>query len=164
MLSIMGKRNMKAKPKFDATLDGEDLELVADMMDESDLIEAKKALNKYHHRVQEEKSKLEQLAQQSKHKGRAPRKVPAHEHETLERARKLIPQVANCTLCLEARWHLRWRAQYPREFPPYSMSRSFAEGDLAAKRRALFEVLAWLWAEHQRATGESCPWALSEKL
>jgi len=158
VVDILARRGATKPQRFNIAVGSDDLEALADILDEADLEDAKNNVRSYHQQVQAQKDRVEALRAKAKARAKKPRQVPAHEHATLEKARRLVPEVPGCSLHLEENWHLRWRAQYPSEFPPFSCSRSFQSDHSASKRKALFEVCAWLWSQHKRATGEACPW------
>jgi hypothetical protein len=70
-----------------------------------------------------------------------------------------LPNVVGCTISLETMWHHRWKAQYPRpSHLEQSIGRIFGGTSALNSRSALIIVLCQIWAWHEEATGESCPW------
>ena len=172
VLALLEQRTFRLKPKYETYITADCLDGLTDVMDESEIELAKASMTKYRQAIQQEKSKFAAAAKAvAKAAGKVgagrqqhqkkPRTLGSHDASTLESAQAFAPPCRGCVLYREAVWHLRWRITYPREYPPYSCSRGFAEGDVAGQRRALLECLRWAWAEHYRLTGQACPYDLS---
>ena len=95
-------------------------------------------------------------------KGPAPkkRKLAAKNLEALHLAQQYVPKQDGCSLSLETVWHARWKGSYPRPLPPYTHGQPFDPDSPESMRKALVLVLRWLWDEHEKATGNVCPWDL----
>ena len=57
----------------------------------------------------------------------------------------------------------QWQVKYPRVTPgPKSHGRTWQSTGPNTHRRCMLECIQWAWDRHQEATGQSCPWDLSE--
>ena len=88
---------------------------------------------------------------------KVPTLVVGDPHLTIEQARALIPQIAGCTLHLEETWHVRWKAVYPRDVLPKTVSRSFGGVTEFSSEEALNFIVRIVWGWHFECTGEPCP-------
>ena len=71
-----------------------------------------------------------------------------------------LPKILGCRISLEATWHHRYKATYPRDYPPYSTGCSFGGTSGVAPLEAAKFCLRWAWEEHTRSTGVACPFDL----
>ena len=70
----------------------------------------------------------------------------------------LLPFRKGVSVTRDSRLHFRWVGTYPRDEPPFPLSRAFGrDGDAEAHHAALVEVLQWVWREHTASTEEACP-------
>ena len=90
------------------------------------------------------------------------KKVGKKDYETIAAAQQFKPDVPSCELTQYSEWDTRWRISYPVEYPPFSHSCVFVEGDPKGSRRALFECLKWAWTHHTRMTNTACPWLFED--
>ena len=69
---------------------------------------------------------------------------------------EMAPPVGQLQLTMEDKWHTRWRCRYPC-LPPNNTSKVF--WDMRSERASQLHCLRFLWACHERATGDSDgPW------
>ena len=69
-----------------------------------------------------------------------------------------IPKVKGCCINKDDKRHMRWVGSYPTEVSPFS--KSCVWNEYISMRQALLVVLDWVWARHQEAAQEECPFAL----
>ena len=69
-----------------------------------------------------------------------------------------IPKVTGCCINKDDKRHMRWVGSYPTVVSPFS--KSCVWNEYISMRQALLVVLDWVWARHQEATQEECPFAL----
>ncbi|CAK0870235.1 unnamed protein product [Prorocentrum cordatum] len=73
-------------------------------------------------------------------------------------ARRFAPPFA--TLQKDAKRFQRWVGAYPKQLPPFSVSKSWGPKTTYTVKTALMFVLQTLWLWHEEETGEKCPCAL----
>lgn len=150
----MSMRALKPKPKFESHIDADALEGAHDIFDESELADAKSGLKAYNEAVKEAMARQHKLASAlAKNKGRKQKAVAQRDLETVARARKYLPDIPECHLHEEVRWHTIWKISYPKEFPPFGFSRTFDPHSEESRRTALLECLRWCWRGHGIKTG-----------
>eukprot|EP00959_Pyramimonas_sp_CCMP1952_P205097 4288828-Pyramimonas_sp.AAC.1 len=72
-------------------------------------------------------------------------------------ARRFAPPFA--TLQKDAKRFQRWVGAYPKQLPPFSVSKSWGPKTTYTVKTALMFVLQTLWLWHEEETGEKCPCA-----
>ena len=139
---------------------------VADVLGSDEIVALKKDADDYAKKLSKYKGELAKGAKAAGvKKALKPKKMGAKHHEAVEEAWLYIPKRPGATLSMETDWQIRWKATYPRRFPPFSASGTFIEGNSESRRLALLNVLNWVWAEHViQVPREPCPWELHEKL
>jgi len=144
-------------PLTEAVLDDAD-----DVLDESEIKAAKDELKRtnaeFAHAEARQAGEGAKAGPKGKKK-RAPTLIKGVQFTQLE-AKGFLPKVQGCTISLETVWHGRWKVAYPCLHPPNTMHGMFEKD--GQQRSALFVCLRWAWDNHFKATGESCPWDLSE--
>ena len=160
---ILAKRTLKSKIKFDSILTVAGIEdVIAQCADHDDVDAAVAEAKKYAHAVEGIKAAAFAKAK-AKAKGAAvkkKKKLAAKDTASVEEARKYLPPRDGCQLYMESEWHLRWKVTYTTVLLPSTTSACFEEGCDESKRNALTHCLRWAWAEHERYSGEACPWDL----
>eukprot|EP00971_Amphidinium_carterae_P241164 4787823-Amphidinium_carterae.4 len=76
----------------------------------------------------------------------------------LHKAKELLPSVAGCRLTVDQKRFQRWSGTYPREHPPFYVTKAWGAGTGLSTAQALKYVLEVVWSWHAEATGERCPY------
>eukprot|EP00971_Amphidinium_carterae_P334386 6469648-Amphidinium_carterae.1 len=89
-------------------------------------------------------------------KGNPLPEVPVGEStHSLDVWRSLCPQIPGVKLRVELNWHTRYKCHYPA---PLASTTSKSWGYHCTQHAAAMHCVAFLWHQHWRATGTSCPW------
>ena len=104
---------------FASVLTPEGINSCSEVLGDDSVDDMKEEVQAYLKKVAAAKVATPKPAGKAKAKARV-RKVGRKDHETLNQAKKFLPDLAGVTLCLQTDWHIRWRVEYPRDVPPYS--------------------------------------------
>jgi hypothetical protein len=162
MATILARRRASFKIHFDSALVDVNVEDFRDVLDDDDVDDLVKDTKDYVLKLQKAKKEAAEALGNKKKKAK-PKKLKVmgpKDFKSLEASMKFVP--THGTLHQESEWHVRYRATYPKDFPPFSFSRSYAVADNASQKAALRQCLEWLWGAHFDSTGEACPYDLSE--
>ena len=161
LLEIMPQRHLM-KISFNTSLTPEMVTQTSDILGDSTTKEMTNEIMTYVKKVQAQQNLLPKAKADPK-KAKKTKVLAEKDFESWQAAQKYKPQVADCVLSMETEWHCRWKITYPRELPPYSNQCPFDDKDPISKRKALYTVLRWVWAEHLAAhPNEVCPWNLDD--
>ena len=159
LAAALDHRGSKAiKPRFDTALSKDTIMQAADLLEG----EAQSAIDEVAEYAAAVDALKSTFIKPKAKKGPAPkkRKLAAKNLEALHLAQQYVPKQDGCSLSLETVWHARWKGSYPRPLPPYTHGQPFDPDSPESMRKALVLVLRWLWDEHEKATGNVCPWDL----
>jgi hypothetical protein len=94
------------------------------------------------------------------HVPKVPTLVKVDENYRKEDVQAVLPPVKGCMCHREAKWHVRWKVQYPAPSPPFSTSRVFTDEEGEAK--AIRFIVGWAWERHVASGGEAPPFAIDD--
>jgi hypothetical protein len=156
LFEIMSKRHA-FKLKFETVLTPELVSQAAEFLGDSTTKEMHQEVVAYAKKVAA--AKMAAPAPKAKagaKKTAAKKKFAPKDYESLAAAQKYKPPCPGCMLSIETEWDSRWKITYPTLLPPMSHSASYDPDNMPSMRRALFTVLKWAWAHHEKAGGEPC--------
>eukprot|EP00928_Gymnodinium_smaydae_P037540 TRINITY_DN26039_c0_g1_i2.p1 TRINITY_DN26039_c0_g1~~TRINITY_DN26039_c0_g1_i2.p1 ORF type:complete len:778 (-),score=94.37 TRINITY_DN26039_c0_g1_i2:74-2407(-) len=160
LIPILAKRKHIAKSRFETYI-AENFDLVldaADPVEMKDVMDEVEELKKLRARLG-----LDETAQKVKVRKPATAKTKAISLPSgdlvASKIALFLPQVKGCNAVVEKEWHHRLRIFYPRDCPPFSVSRNYRE-DAESKRLAVKSCLEWVWGEHSAVTQRPCPFDL----
>ena len=161
--------------------EGENLEMLAGVLDEDEMAHLVKAKSSYQQAVRQATAKSHSVFQRdvghvgaasssgggsaSSSSGRAPKRKIEHvvaeadEYDS-ESLKRYLPQCKGAHVTVDTLWHNRIVVSYPRASPPYSRSCVFGPKSTNGHsvQSAFVHCAKWAWESHFEITGEACPY------
>eukprot|EP00971_Amphidinium_carterae_P332176 6466206-Amphidinium_carterae.1 len=137
---------------------GENLEMVAGVLDESDKVDFEDEKKKHSKAKGSNSSRgAGEGVQPSDAKTMVKHKISLKGGSTPDAVKKYLPR--NFRIALDENRHKRWQMEdVLKRSTPASYSKSYGDESVISKQAALVMVLQRAWEWHEKQTGEVCPW------
>eukprot|EP00971_Amphidinium_carterae_P339383 6477153-Amphidinium_carterae.1 len=162
--AILAKRCRLADATASSSVlfEGDNLEMIAGVLDESDKVEFEDSKSKHQKSKGNSTSSkgMSDGLQVADAKNLVKKKISLKGGHTPESVKKFLPR--NFRIALDSNRHRRWQMEdVLKRGKPSSYSKAYGDESVVTRQEALYMVLEKAWEWHTHHTGELCPWSFA---